>query len=116
MSSIRRSFWGAFTGRDSAVPRRRLRQKSAAGHAPHRGGPLGAQTVAPSSMVAWLKRRMSGPLSGMTAWSWARMRRLVRWSRMSSWQSVRRVTTRRTLPSTAASRRPKQAEAMALAV
>ena len=35
---------------------------------------------------------------------------------MSSWQSVSRVTTRSTLPSTAASRRPKAAEAMALAV
>ena len=30
------------------------RQKSRAGHLSHRGAPLGRQTVAPSSMSAWL--------------------------------------------------------------
>ncbi len=77
---------------------------------------MGTQTVAPSSMVAWLKMRTSSSASGMTAWTWARMAFFVLGSAMSSWQSVSRVTTRSTLPSTAASRRPKAAEAMALAV
>ena len=82
----------------------------------HRGGPLGAQTVAPSSMVAWLKMRMSAAVSGMTAWTCARTAFFTLGSAMSSWPSVSRMTRRSTLPSTAASRFPKAAEAMALAV
>ena len=60
--------------------------------------------------------RTSSPVSGMTAWTWARTAFLTLGSAMSSRQSVRRITTRSTLPSTAASRFPKAAEAMALAV
>ena len=115
-SSTRRSFFAFFTGRASAVPSRCPRHSACTGHSPHRGAVLGPQTVAPSSIMAWLKMRISAVFSGITAASPARTAPFVLGSRMSPWQSVSRAATRRTLPSTAGSRRPKAAAAMAEAV
>ena len=73
MSSTRRDFFGAFTGRLSAVPRARPRQRSRTGQRRHFGGPFGTQTVAPSSMRDWLKIRVSALASGKIFWTWERM-------------------------------------------
>ena len=61
------SFLAFVTGRAMAVPWAQARQKSWAGHTPHFGSPLGTQTVAPSSIIAWLKIRISSAFSGITA-------------------------------------------------
>lgn len=53
--SIRRGFFGGFTGRRSGSPEAQAAQNSRAGHSPHRGAPPGRQTIAPSSMSAWVK-------------------------------------------------------------
>lgn len=49
---------GAFLGLAPAafrVPEAQAAQNSRAGHSPHRGAPPGRQTIAPSSMSAWVK-------------------------------------------------------------
>ena len=111
---MRRAFLGAFTGSSPMRSSTRARQKGAAGHLSHWGAPLGRQTVAPSSIMAWLK--FPGSPAGMTAWRAVVTFFFMAGEVMSPLSPVIRAATRSTFPSTAGTGMPKAMEAMAPAV
>ena len=104
---------GGTAGRRAAEPSSRAQQANATGHSPQ-SGVTGRQSVAPSSIIAWLKspgRPGSIHRAARSATSAA--------SRGSfAWPSsaASRATTRMTLPSTTALGSPKAIEATAAAV
>ena len=86
----------------------------AAGQRAHWGTPLGRQTVAPSSIMAWLNA--PGASTGMISARAAVIFFFMAGEVMSPSSPVMRAVTRSTLPSTAGTGRPKAMEAMAPAV
>ena len=111
---MRRGFLAGRVGRSWVTPWALARQKSAAGHSSHNGAPLGRQTVAPRSIMAWLN--WPGKSTGMMACrAWVKWR--LPWVVVMSVSSARtRAATRNKFPSTAGTGWPKQMEAMAAAV
>src|SRR5581483_7781704 len=106
-------FFGDTTGNWSATPSARARHEPASGQASQRGD-RGTHTVAPSSISASFHAPASR--SGTSLSASARTFAAPAALRTSSRTPKSRATTRVTLPSTAAARRPKARLATAAAV
>ena len=109
-----RGFFASFLGKSAAFPAKKAAHWPFSGQAPQSGGPLGPHTVAPSSISAWVKS--PGHSAGYTVSKAALARFFTAGSLMGAGSAKKRDSTRSTLPSTAATGRPKQMEATAPAV
>src|ERR1035437_1495872 len=94
----------SLTGSCAAVPSWRARQQAASGQT-RQSGWRGRQTVAPSSISAWLK--WPGWRGSIHCWAISRNRARVRPAEMSEASLVTRATPRSTLPSRTAKGRSK---------
>ena len=113
-SSILLPFAFFFTGSSCQSPRFLVSQKEYQGHWSHKGSPFGTQTMAPSSISAWLK--LPAQSCGITCCSACSTLVFTDCFIISELSADTRIRIRNTFPSTAGTGIPYAMDAIAPAV